>query len=323
MTTRHALLQTGPLMPALEAALASSYDVHPLWKEADRAAFLAADGARFDGIVTSARVGVDAALIDALPRLRVISSFGVGYETIDVAAAARRGVTVGYTPDVLTDCVADLAFGMLIDVSRGISAADRFVRRGGWATGQFPLQRRVAGKRLGIVGLGRIGQAVAERGAGFRMEVRYFGRRAVPGSRYAFEPSLLALATWADVLVLTVAGGAATRRMIDASVLAALGPQGFLVNVARGTVVDEPALVEALRTGGIAGAALDVFEHEPSVPEALFGLDNVVLLPHVASGTFETRQAMADLVLENLRRFFVDGRVHAPVPAMPGAVPRA
>lgn len=244
-----------------------------------------------------------------LPRLQVVSSFGVGLDRIDLAAAAARGVQVGHTPGVLDDCVADHAFALLLDTMRRVSAADRFVRRGDWPAGPFGLSRRVSGARLGLVGFGRIGQTIARRASGFDMAVRYHSRRPVEGAAWSHEPSLHALAAWADVLVVITAGGAATRHLIDRAALDALGPEGFLVNVARGSVVDEAALVEALQAGRIAGAGLDVFADEPRVPETLRGLDNVVLTPHVASATRETRQAMADRVIDNLEGFFRDGRV--------------
>lgn len=307
------LLQHGPLMASLEAALAAHFDVQPLSQDADPRAVLAACGGEFTALATSARFGADRALIEALPSLRVIASFGVGVEKIDLAAARERGVAVSNTPDVLTGCVADLAFGLLIDVSRRLSAADRFVRRGDWPKGPFPLATRVWGKRLGIVGLGRIGSAIARRAGGFDMPVRYHNRRPVENCPHEFEASLPALAAWADFLVIACAGGAATRHLVSRQVIDALGPGGFLVNVSRGSVVDETALVEALQARRIAGAALDVFEDEPNVPPELFALDEVVLLPHVASATHETRQAMADSVLANLRSFFDSGRLLTPV----------
>lgn len=319
--SRPAVLQTLKLMPTLEARLAAAFDVHRLPDEADRQAFLAAQGGRFAGLVTSAGVGADAALMDALPNLRVISSFGVGLDRIDLDAAAQRGIAVGYTPDVLNDCVADLAFGLMLDVARGMSAADRYVRRGAWAgagtpsSAPFPLGRKVSGARLGIVGLGRIGRTIARRAVGFEMELRYHSRRTVADAPWSHEPSLPALAEWADFLVVIVAGGAQTRHLVDERVLDALGPRGFLVNVARGSVVDEAALVRALVDKRIAGAGLDVFAHEPQVPPELMALDNVVLLPHIASGTIETRQAMADRVFDNLSHFFAEGRLLSPVPA--------
>ena len=307
------ILQNGAYMPSLEKALAAEFDVHQLWKEADQAAYLAAHGAEFIGLATSARWGADAALIRALPNLKVISSFGVGLDTIDVAAAAQRGILVGNTPDVLNDCVADTAFGLLIDVARGMSASERFVRRGDWQRGAFALQTRVSGKRLGILGLGRIGRAIAKRASGFDMDIRYHNRRRVNDVGLTYEPSLEELAHWADFLVVASAGGPDTRHLVSSKVLAALGPDGFLVNISRGSVIDEAALVDALVNKKIAGAGLDVFENEPQVPEALMTLDNVVLLPHISSGTHETRQAMAVLTMANLRSFFAEGRLLTPV----------
>jgi hydroxypyruvate reductase len=308
MKTRPRVLQVGRLLPGLEARLAADYGAYRLADEADPQAFLAAHGAAFEALVCSAGgVGADAALIAALPSLRVISSFGVGLEKIDLAAAARRGIAVGYTPDVLNDCVADLAMALLLDVARRTPEADRYVRAGHWGApgaAAFPLGRKLSGARLGLVGYGRIGQTIARRAAGFDMAIRYHARRAVQGSAHAHEASLTALADWADFLVVITAGGAGTRHLIDATVLDALGPEGFLVNVARGSVVDEAALVRALVERRIAGAGLDVFEHEPRVPAELLALDNVVLLPHIASATHETRQAMAQRVLDNLQAFF-------------------
>ena len=307
------VIQIGRLQASLESALAEEFDTHALWRESDATAFLAREGGAFTAMATSARSGADAKLMDALPQLRVISNFGVGYETIDVEAARNRGIAVANTPDVLTDCVADLAIGLMIDVARGLSAADRFVRRGAWTKGQFPLATRVSAKRLGILGLGRIGNAIAKRAQGFDMQIRYHNRRPVAGTTYEHVPSLVELARWADFLVVAAAGGPATRNLVSSEVIDALGKDGFLVNIARGSVVDEPALVQALSEKQIAGAALDVFVDEPNVPAALMQLDNVVLLPHIASGTHETRNAMGNLVLENLRAFFSTGRVLTPV----------
>lgn len=303
------VLQVGPLPPYFESALRERYDVHPLWQKADRETFLKEHGAGFTAVATSSRFGADAALIEALPNLKVISSFGVGYDTIAIDAAKERGIPVGYTPDVLNDCVADIAFGLLIDVARGISASDRFTRRGDWLEAPYPLTTRVSGKRLGILGLGRIGRTIAKRASGFDMEIRYHNRRPVPDVTFGYEKSLEELARWADFLVIASAGGAGTRHLVSAEVLTALGPEGFLVNISRGSVIDEPALIDALVNKRIAGAGLDVYESEPHVPIALFALDNVVLLPHVASGTHETRKAMADLALANLERFFAEGRL--------------
>lgn len=307
--TRPTLLQNGPLAPALEAVLAAEFDVQRLADQADQPAFLAQHGARFTGLATSAPAGASAALLAALPGLRVISSHGVGLDKIDLAVAAQRGIQVGYTPEVLNDCVADLAMALLLDVARGASAADRFVRRGDWPKAKFRLARKVSGQRLGILGLGRIGRAVAQRATGFEMQIRYTNRKPVAGVPWQFEPALVELARWADTLVVVAAGGASTHHLVNAEVLAALGPDGFLVNVARGSVVDQAALVQALQTGGIAGAGLDVYADEPHVPPELMALDNVVLLPHIASATRETRQAMEALTLANLQAFYATGKV--------------
>ena len=297
----------------MEQGLAANYNHLHLGKAPDRARFLAEHGASIDAVVSSARGGVDAALMDTLPNLRMISNFGVGYDNVDVEYARKRGVVVSNTPDVLTDCVADLAIALLIDVARGITAGDRYVRAGRWLKGAMPLATKVSGKRLGIVGLGRIGLAIAARAEGFDMEIRYHNRRQSPDAPYAYEHSLAELARWCDFLMVATSGGEATRGLVSAAVIEALGPQGFLVNISRGSVVEEPALVAALAQKRIAGAALDVFADEPLVPEALFALDNVVLTPHIASATTDTRAAMGNLVLDNLESFFRDGRALTPV----------
>ena len=310
--SRTSVLQIGPLMPALEATLREQHDVlsaQPVTAEAPLADM--ADAARVTAVVTSAPVGVPAAWLTQLPALKVVSSFGVGLDRLPLDAARASGLPVGYTPDVLNDCVADLAMGLLIDGARRIAAADRFVRRGDWLNGRYPLTTRVSGKRLGIVGLGRIGQAVARRAAGFDMDIAYNNRRPVEVVDWRHEPSLLALASWADFLVLTVAGGTGTHHLVNAEVMLALGPKGLLVNVARGSVVDQAALITCLQNGELGGAALDVFDDEPRVPAELLAMEQVVLAPHMASGTHDTRQAMADLVLANL----LAGLAGEPLPA--------
>ncbi|ABE44214.1 2-hydroxyacid dehydrogenase [Polaromonas sp. JS666] len=308
------LLQHVAIPPLLATEFNTRYDAHPLWKEADPAAFLARHGHEFTGYVTSARFGVDDATLAAMPNLKVISSFGVGTETLPLEAAQARGIAVGYTPDVLNDCVADTAFGLVMDVARRFSASDRFVRARRWLQGAYPLATRVSGKQLGILGLGRIGQVVARRASGFDMEVRYHNRRPNPAVPYTYESSIESLARWADFLVVVSAGGPETRHLVTASVLRALGPQGFLINVSRGSVIDEDALIQALEEGTIAGAGLDVYADEPRIPERLLALDQVVLLPHLASATNETRQAMAELVVDNLDAFYATGKLRASVP---------
>lgn len=309
------ILQYGRMpLPALDQELAAQFDVTVLSEQPDRARFLAEHGADFEGVVTSAAMGLPGDVVRALPRLRFVSSFGVGFDALDQAALLERGARVGYTPGVLDDCVADMAFALLLDAARGLSEADRFVRRGDWSRERFGIRTRASGKRLGIFGMGRIGGTVARRAAGFDMQVAYHNRRPVEGSPHPYLPSLLELARWADFLVITAAGGDGTRHIVNAEVLDALGPQGFLVNVARGSVVDEAALVQALQQRRIAGAGLDVFEDEPRPLPALLALDNVVLAPHIASGTHETRRAMADLVLANLHSCLATG---APVQEVP------
>lgn len=315
MSTQEKILINGTLLlPQLEKDLTQHFDVTTLRDQGDASAYLQEHGHRFTGLVTSAGSRLPIEVIEGLPNLKVVSSLGVGYDQLDEEALNRRSIRVGYTPDVLNDCVADLAMGLLIDISRGMTAADRYVRQEKWPSGPFPLQRRVSGKRIGILGMGRIGEAIAKRAAGFDMQIAYHNRRKREDFPYTYLDSPAALAEWSDYLVVAVTGGAGTAKLVDANVLTALGPTGYLVNISRGTVIDEDALLEILKTRKIAGAALDVFTREPHVPSEFFDLDNVVLLPHIASGTHETRRAMADLVLENLRHYYATGEVLVPVP---------
>lgn len=302
------ILQIGPLTDRFNRSVAEHHEVLRLWEQ-DAEVLLDRHAERVEIVVTSARFGCTAELIGRLPRLRAIVSFGVGFDAIDVQAAKARGIPVSNTPDVLNDCVADLAFGLVIDCARQMSRADRFVRAGEWPSGGLPLGARVSGKKLGIVGLGRIGEAVAKRSGGFEMQVRYHNRRPVDDSVYAYEKSLLELARWSDFLVLTCPGGEGTRNLIDRDVLDALGPKGVLINVSRGTVVDEPALVDALVEGRLGAAGLDVYAKEPEVPQPLRTLPNVVLLPHIGSATEETRLAMEELLLANLHAFLERGEL--------------
>ena len=261
---------------------------------------------------------IPGALLAQLPALKVVSIFGVGYDGVDVATALARGVPVTHTPGVLTDDVADLALGLVLSVARQIPLADQHVRQGLWPQGALPLGRKVSGARMGIVGLGRIGQAIAHRALAFGMSVAYTARSEKKDSGFAFYPSAAALAAQVDFLVVITPGGAGTRHLINAEVLQALGPQGYLVNVARGSVVDEAALVQALAAGTIAGAALDVYADEPHVPPALWAMKQVVLTPHMASATHQTRQAMADLALANMRAGTAGQPLLTPVPECAG-----
>lgn len=308
------ILQACPLPPGLTQQLPALGNVTVLSDQTDATEFLANHGARFSVLVTSGLLATNNAIIASLPRLQAVCSMGVGYETIDIAAAQARGIGVSNTPDVLNDCVADLAMGLLLDVVRGISASDRHVRRGDWVRqGPSPVTTKVSGKRLGLVGMGRIGQAIAQRAQGFNLDIRYNSRTPRPQLAWQHEPNLRALAEWCDFLVVACSGGADTHHLIHAEILHALGPQGYLVNIARGSVVDEAALVHALTTGQLGGAGLDVFDDEPQVPAALLDLDNVVLQSHMGSGTRETRKAMADLVVQNARSFLETGRLLTPV----------
>ena len=300
------LIQVGRMMPKLEAALGEEFTVVRLPAD-DRKDFFATEAAGIPIAVTAGESGLNGEEIRALPALRAIVNFGAGYDAIDARVAAERGVMVSNTPDVLTDCVADMTIGLLIDLLRNLSSADRFVRRGGWETRSFPLAARVSGKRVGIVGLGRIGRAIAHRLEAFNITVSYHNRRPVSDVPFTYYDKPEALAAANDVIIVAATGGPESAGLISRDVLAALGPQGYLINIARGSVIDEIALVEALASGGIAGAGMDVFAHEPHVPAELKDMDNVVLLPHIGSGTRETRDAMAELVLANIRQFITDG----------------
>ncbi len=253
-------------------------------------------------------------LIAALPKLGAIAAFGVGVDSIDVAAARERGIGVANAPGVTDDCVADMAMALLLAVTRDIVAGDRFVRDGRWTAGPYPLRRRTSSRRMGILGLGRIGLAIARRAAAFDMRVTYHNRRPRHDVPYAWQPTPRALAEGCDVLMLACLGGAATRKLVDADVLQALGPDGVLVNIARGSVVDEAALIDALQTGKIAAAGLDVFAHEPEVPQALRALPNVVLMPHRGGGTVETFLDCADMVVANLAAFYRGEALLTPIP---------
>lgn len=307
------VLSVTKLSPLLEPQLRAVFNLHDRLHETDPAAF-AKIAPSIRAIAASGESKVPAALIAQLPALEIISVFGVGYDGVDVAAAKARQVMVTHTPNVLNDDVADLAIGLMLAAARQLPAADRYVKEGQWTKGPMPLARKVSGARLGIVGMGRIGQAIAQRALAFNMSVAYTARSAKADIHHTYYPNATALAAESDYLVVITPGGEGTRKLINADVLKALGTKGILVNVARGSVVDEVALIEALQKGVIGGAGLDVFEAEPHVPEALRAFPHVVLAPHIGSATSQTRQAMADLAFNNLKSHFDGHAVHTPVP---------
>lgn len=317
-SSKPVLLQLLPFaFPECQEDLEQHFDVIALWKEADPQAVITARQNEIEMLVTSAMTETRAGLIDQLPKLRAICSVGVGYDAIDVKHAQSKGIQVSNTPDVLNDCVADLAFALLLATARRLGHAERYVRSNSWG-GElaFPLGVKVSHKKLGIVGMGRIGLAIAQRAAGFDMDIRYHNRRPRNDSSLTYEPSLTDLASWADFLVVATVGGDSTRHLIGDDVLKALGPTGIIVNISRGSVIDEQAMTQALISGELGGAGLDVYQSEPMVPDALKTLDNVVLMPHIASATTETRKAMANLVLENAIAFSSTGKLVTPIPAL-------
>jgi lactate dehydrogenase-like 2-hydroxyacid dehydrogenase len=306
------ILMPRPVLASVEEALARDFAVHKLWEADDQAAFLREVGPRIRGIATFH--GCDAELMRACPKLEIVSSFGVGYDNVDTGYARAHGIRVCNTPGVLDDAVAELAFGLMISLCRRIPQTDRYVRDGRWAReGNHPFTQELTGTVVGVLGLGRIGKAFALRAQGFKMRVVYHGRSEQPYVPYIYYPDLEAMARDVDWLVCIAPGGEATRGIISRRVLEALGPDGALVNIGRGSAVDEPAMVEMLRSGALGGAALDVFADEPDVPEGLIGLDNVVLSPHQGSATHKTRWAMGDLVVRNLKAHFAGEPLLSPV----------
>ncbi|KAG0535803.1 hypothetical protein BDA96_03G009800 [Sorghum bicolor] len=304
-----------PVNAYLEQELDRRCRLYRFW-ESPREEFLRAHAGAVRAVVGNANYGADAALIDALPALEIVASFSVGIDRVDLAKCRERGIRVTNTPDVLTDDVADLAVGLAIAVLRRIPQADRYVRAGLWKSrGDYTLTTRFSGKRVGIIGLGRIGQAVARRVEAFDCPVSYYQRteQASVYPNYTYYPSVVELASNSDVLVVACPLNASTRHIVSREVMEALGPKGVLINIGRGPHVDEPEMVAALADGRLGGAGLDVFEDEPNVPEALLAMDNVVLVPHVGSGTYETRKAMADLVLGNLEAHVLSKPLLTPV----------
>ena len=297
------------------ATLQSEFSTYLLADAADRNAFLKQHAPKVRGLATFGPMPVDGKLMDALPKLEIISNFGVGVDAINLADAKQRNIIVTNTPDVLNECVADTALALILNTLRRLPQSEKHLRAGNWANrGPYPLTTSLGGKVLGVLGLGRIGEAVAKRAMACGMTIRYHNRnkKDVP---YPYDPDPVTLAKNSDVLMVVTPGGSATSKMVNEKVLQALGPEGFLVNIARGSVVDEPVLLRYLQEKKIAGAGLDVFADEPRVPPEFFTLENAVLFPHVASATVETRKAMGDLQVENLRRHFAGKPVLTPISA--------
>ena len=292
--------------------LEKEFTAHRLYEATDREAFLKALAPKVEG-VASGGPGVNAAMMDALPKLKLISHFGVGYDSVDVGAASERGIRVTNTPDVLNDCVADTAMALVLNVMRKFPQSEGYLRSGFWAPrGGYPLATSLGGKTMGIVGLGRIGEAIAKRAQASGMKIAYHNRNK-KAVAHPYHPDPVSLAKASDVLMLVTPGGAETKNLVNAKVLDALGPKGYLVNISRGSVVNEPVLLEYLQEGRIAGAGLDVFAEEPKVPAGFYSLDNAVLFPHVGSATHETRFAMGMLQVDNLRALYAGKPLLTPV----------
>jgi lactate dehydrogenase-like 2-hydroxyacid dehydrogenase len=307
------IIVVGKIFDVTQAKLDREFACHKLYEAQDRAAFLKSLAGKVRGLATFGSSGADAALMDALPKLEIISNFGVGVDAIDLAAARQRKIIVTNTPDVLNECVSDVAMALVLNVMRRFPQSESYLRSGYWATrGAYPLATSLGGKTLGILGLGRIGEAIARRALAFGMRIRYHNRNR-KGVAYAYDGDVVALARNSDVLLVATPGGAETSKIVNAKVLDALGPEGYLVNIARGSVIDEPVLLRYLKEKKIAGAGLDVFDGEPKINPDWFGVENAVLFPHVGSATVETRTAMGDLQVENLRLHFAGKPVKTPV----------
>jgi lactate dehydrogenase-like 2-hydroxyacid dehydrogenase len=308
------ILQLASISSSLDAQLKARFDVIPLWEQGDPDGYLQAHADQFEVLVTNASAGANAQLQSKFPNLKLIVTRSVGYDQIDVDFARSKGIAVCNTPKVLNACVADCAMALMLDVVRQVSKADRFVRQGAWVRGAFPLTTSVSGKRLGILGLGQIGLEIKKRAEGFDLEIGYHNRHQREGEAAKYFNDPVALAEWADFLMVVVATSPSEPPLINQAALNALGKDGYLINVARGFIVDEPLLVRYLKEGRIAGAGLDVFAHEPNVPTELFELDTVVLSPHVASGTHETRAKMGQLVLDNIAAYLEGKPLITPIP---------
>lgn len=311
------ILMLSPMMPMVMDGIAENFSLKRAWMQPDPEAFIREVGSTVRGLAPGGHGRVDGALFDKLPNLEIVSNFGVGYDAIDAAEAGRRGIVVTNTPDVLTDEVADLAIGLLLATLRHLPQVDRYLRAGKWLEKPYPLTPTLRGRSVGILGLGRIGRAIAHRLEGFGVEIAYHGRSRQSDVPYRYYPTLAGMAADVHVLMCVAPGGAETRGIVDAEVLTALGPEGIVINVGRGSVVDEPALVAALEARTILSAGLDVFADEPRVPRELIGMDHVVLLPHVGSASVHTRNAMGQLVVDNLVSWFAGKGPLTPVAETP------
>jgi lactate dehydrogenase-like 2-hydroxyacid dehydrogenase len=298
------VLQMGPMYAPTQKQMDESFTLHKLWLAADRDAMIKAVAGHITAVATSGKNGIDGATIARLPKVKIISHFGVGVDTVDVDAAKKHGVTVTNTPDVLTEDVADIALVLLLSTVRRIAAGDRYVREGKWLKGPMALTDTMQGKTLGVVGMGRIGRAIARRAEAFNLKIAYQGPNNKKDVAWPYYADPVALARDVDFLVAACPGGEATKGLVSRAALEALGPTGVFVNISRGSVADQPAMVELLKAGKLGGAGLDVFTDEPKVPEEFFAMDNVVLAPHVGSATHPTRAAMGQLVVDNLKAFF-------------------
>ncbi|XP_051116481.1 glyoxylate/hydroxypyruvate/pyruvate reductase 2KGR-like [Andrographis paniculata] len=299
------VLMTCPMSDYLEQQLLQRFNLFKLWTFPSNSDFFARHAESVIAVVGNATIGADTDLIDALPRLQIVATYSVGLDKIDLSKCKERGIRVTNTPDVLTDDVADIAIGLALATLRKICPSDRFVRNGSWRNGKFELASKFSGKSIGIIGLGRIGLAIAKRAEAFGCTIGYHSRKKKDGTNFKYYSSVLDLAANCDILVVSCSLTEETRHIVNREVIDALGPKGVLINIGRGAHVDEPELVSALREGRLAGAGLDVFENEPHVSEAFFEMENVVLLPHVGSDTVETAKAMADLVVANLECHFM------------------
>ncbi|KAK4781192.1 hypothetical protein SAY87_017298 [Trapa incisa] len=299
------VLMTCPMFPYLEQELDRRFKLFRLWDFPSKSEFLGHHSGSVRAVVGDTKVGADSELIEALPRLEIVSSYSVGLDRIDLEKCKERGIRVTNTPDVLTEDVADAAIALILTLLRKVCVADAFVRSGKWMSGDFEVASKFSGKSVGIIGLGRIGSAIAKRAEAFNCLISYHSRSPKPHTTYRYYSSVVDLARNSQILVVSCSLTEETRHIINREVIDALGPKGVLINIGRGAHVDEPELVSALLEGRIGGAGLDVFEKEPEVAEELFELENVVLLPHVGSDTEETSKAMADLLIGNLEAYFL------------------